>query len=96
LVLIKTYIFDEVFNDHDFKFFHVFSRKYNTENNRVIAEFIVDKISQEYSNFEYNSLTFDVMSIRNQDVTDIFIESGNNLKIMFIEDIFSHIRETYK
>jgi len=47
------------------KFFHVFSRKYNTGNKRITAEFIGDKISQKYSNLEYNSLTFDVVPILN-------------------------------
>ena len=70
------------------KFFHVFSRKYNTGNKRIIAEFIGDKISKKYSNLMYNSLTFDVIPIRNQDVTDIFIESCNNPIIMLVEDIF--------
>ena len=79
------------FSEKRIWFFHIFSKKFSTGDKRQIAEFIGNKMSDEYNNLKYTSLTLDIIPRKDQDLTEDFINSCYRPITLLTNHIFKMI-----
>lgn len=65
----------QTFSEKSIWFFHIFSKKYSSGSKKQIAEFVGNKMADEYGNLKYTSLTLDIVPRKDRDITDDFIDS---------------------
>ena len=72
-------------------FFHIFSKKYSTGSKKQIAEFVGNKMADEYDNVNYISLILDITPKKDQDITDDFIDSCDKPITSLVNDLIKII-----